>query len=55
VDNGNRYVGLDVHRDTISVAVLDSRGKQILDKVIPTSAAALRYKGGINWQPPASG
>jgi transposase len=41
VDNGNRYVGLDVHRDTISVAVLDSRGKQILDKVIPTSATAV--------------
>ena len=41
MDNGNRYVGLDVHRDTISVAVLDSRGKQILDKVIPTSAAAV--------------
>ena len=41
MDNGNRYVGLDVHRDTISVVVLDSRGKQILDKVIPTSAAAV--------------
>jgi transposase len=41
VDNGNRYIGLDVHRDTISVAVLDSRGKQILERVIPTSAAAV--------------
>ena len=42
MDNGNRYVGLDVHRDTISVVVLDSRGKQILDRVIPISAAADR-------------
>lgn len=38
MDNGNRYVGLDVHRDTISVAVLDSRGKLILEKVIATTA-----------------
>lgn len=41
MDNGNRYVGLDVHRDTISVAVLDSRGKLIFERVIPTSAAAV--------------
>jgi transposase len=41
VDNGNRYVGLDVHRDTISVAVLDSRGKVILEKVIATAAGAV--------------
>lgn len=41
MDNSSRYIGLDVHRDTISVAVLDSRGKQILERVIPTSAAAL--------------
>jgi transposase len=41
MDNGNRYVGLDVHRDTISVAVQDSRGKVILERVIPTSAAAV--------------
>jgi hypothetical protein len=25
MDNGSRYVGLDVHRDTISVAVCDTR------------------------------
>jgi transposase len=41
MDNGSRYVGLDVHRDTISVAVLDSRGKLMLERVIPTSAAAV--------------
>lgn len=41
MDNISRYVGLDVHRDTISVAVLDSRGKQILERVIPTTAAAV--------------
>jgi predicted NBD/HSP70 family sugar kinase len=41
MDNGSRYVGLDVHRDTISVAVCDSRGKLMLERVIPTSAADL--------------
>src|SRR5690349_13124717 len=41
MDNGSRYVGLDVHRDTISVAVCDSRGKLMLERVIPTSAAAV--------------
>ena len=41
MDNGSRYVGLDVHRDTISVAVLDSRGKLIWEQVIPTTAAAM--------------
>lgn len=41
MDNGNRYIGLDVHRDTISVAVLDSRGKLILEQVIPTTTAAV--------------
>jgi transposase len=41
MDNGSRYVGLDIHRDTISVAVCDSRGKLMLERVIPTSAAAV--------------
>lgn len=39
--NDSRYIGLDVHRDTISVAVLDQNGKLALEKVIPTSAAAV--------------
>jgi hypothetical protein len=41
VDNGNRYFGLDVHRDTNSVAVRDNRGKLLLERVIPTSTAAV--------------
>jgi len=41
MDNGSRYVGLDVHRDTISVAVCDSKGKWRLERVIPTRAAAV--------------
>ena len=34
MNNGIRYVGLDVHRDSISVAVLDYRGKLIKETVI---------------------
>ena len=41
MNNGIRYVGLDVHRDSISVAVLDYRGKLIKETVIPTTEAAV--------------
>jgi transposase len=41
MNNGIRYVGLDVHRDSISIAVLDARGKMVKEDVIPTSEAAL--------------
>lgn len=57
MDNGNRYVGLDVHRDTISVAVRNSQGKLTFECVIPTSAAAvleligsLRGKLHVAWE-----
>ena len=41
MDNGIRYVGLDVHRDSISVAVLNQAGKLVKETVIPTQEAAL--------------
>lgn len=41
MDNNLRYIGLDVHRDTISAAVLNSEGKLIMQSVIPTRATAL--------------
>jgi transposase len=41
MNNGIRYVGLDVHRDSIAIAVRDWRGKIIKETVIPTSEAAL--------------
>jgi hypothetical protein len=31
-----KYVGLDVHRDTISVAVLNAEGKVVMQCVIAT-------------------
>jgi transposase len=36
-----RYIGLDVHRDTISAAVLDAEGKQLMQSVLATRAAAI--------------
>jgi transposase len=39
--NSIKYVGLDVHRDTISVAVLNAEGKLVMQSVIATQAAAI--------------
>jgi transposase len=39
--NSVRYIGLDVHRDTISVAVLDEEGRLMMQSVLATRAAAI--------------
>lgn len=39
--DSRRYIGLDVHQATISVAVLDSTGKPIIDCVLETKAATI--------------
>lgn len=36
-----KYIGLDVHRDTISVAVLNAEGKLVMQSVVATRAAAI--------------
>lgn len=41
MDNGIRYVGLDVHRDSISVAVMNAAGKVLKETVIATQEAAI--------------
>lgn len=41
MDNSIRYVGLDVHRDSISVAVLDDQGKVAKETVIETKSVAV--------------
>jgi transposase len=46
--NSVRYIGLDVHRDTISVAVLDEMGRLMQQAVLATRAAAiLDFLGGV--------
>ncbi len=39
--NSVKYIGMDVHQATISVAVLDSAGKLLMESVIETKAATL--------------
>jgi len=46
--NSVRYIGLDVHRDTISAAVLSESGRLVQQSVLMTRAAAiLDFIGGV--------
>ena len=45
----DKYIGMDVHRATTVVVVLDATGKLILETIIATEAAAIvRLLQGIN-------
>ena len=37
--DSKKYIGMDVHQATISIAVADSTGKVVIDSVIETKAA----------------
>src|SRR5206468_7202114 len=39
--NSEKYIGLDVHQATISVAVLDSTGKLVMESILETRAATI--------------
>jgi len=39
--NSEKYIGLDVHQATISVAVLDSKGKLVIESILETQAATI--------------
>src|SRR6266700_4539458 len=39
--NSEKYIGLDVHQATISVAVMDGRGKIVMESILETKAATL--------------
>src|ERR1700687_174676 len=39
--NSEKYMGLDVHQATISVAVMDSTGKVIMESILETKAATI--------------
>ena len=39
--NSKKYIGMDVHQATISIAVLDSSGKVVMDSVIETKASTI--------------
>ena len=36
-----KYIGLDVHQATISVAVMDASGKLVMESILETKAATL--------------
>jgi hypothetical protein len=53
--NQAKYIGMDVHQATISVAVLDSAGKLILESVLETKAATiLQFIGGLRGSLPVT-
>src|ERR1700746_1469121 len=46
--NSEKYIGLDVHQATISVAVMDSRGKLVMASILETKAATiLEFLAGL--------
>jgi len=36
-----KYIGMDVHQATISVAIMDSQGKIIMESILQTKASTL--------------
>ena len=36
-----KYIGMDVHQATISVAVMDSMGKVIMESILETKASTI--------------
>ena len=40
--NSEKYIGLDVHQATISVAVMDPMGKVIMESILETVALLAR-------------
>ena len=46
--SGEKYIGLDVHQATISVAVMDSKGKLIMESILETKASTiLEFLAGL--------
>src|ERR1700738_4863017 len=39
--NSEKYIGLDVHQATISVAVMDSMGKVVMESILETKPATI--------------
>jgi hypothetical protein len=41
--NDAKYIGLDVHQATISVAILDSAGKLVMEAILEIKTATIIY------------
>ena len=46
--NDTKYIGLDVHQATISVAVLDSAGKLVMEAILETRAETILLPGSLH-------
>ena len=51
--NCEKYIGLDGHQATISVAVMDSMGKLIMESILETKASTILEFSGLFWRPDA--
>jgi hypothetical protein len=38
---GTKYIGMDVHKDSISIAVLNFSGKLVMESIIETKAITI--------------
>ena len=46
--SSEKYIGLDVHQATISVAVMDSQGKVVMESIMETKASTvLEFFAGL--------
>src|SRR6266849_5610933 len=39
--DSTKYIGLDVHKETISIAVLNSSGKLVMESILETKASTI--------------
>jgi hypothetical protein len=42
--SSEKYIGLDVHQATISVAVMDGQGKVVMESILETKASILYFR-----------
>ena len=52
--DSKKYIGMDVHKESISIAVMNSAGKIVMECVIETKASMiLQFIDGLRGEPPA--
>ena len=39
--DSKKYIGMDVHKEAISIAVMNSRGKLVMESILETKATTL--------------
>ena len=45
-----KYIGMDVHKETISVAVLNSAGKLLMESILETKARSVSGSIWPSWR-----